>query len=72
MTETEKEQQSVDDFIRNLKKYLYAPELTREMCYELLDRVVVGGVPQSDDEPRKIDIVYKVDLISVMRNRRKK
>ena len=72
LTETETKQQSVDDFIRNIKKYLYAPELTREMCYELLDRVVVGGVPQSDDEPRKIDIVYKVDLISVMRNRRKK
>lgn len=72
LTETENKQQSVDDFIRNIKKYLYAPELTREMCYELLDRVVVGGLPKSKDEPRKIDIVYKVDLISVMRNRRKK
>lgn len=72
LTETENKQQSVDDFIRNIKKYLYAPELTREMCYELLYRVVVGGLPKSKDEPRKIDIVYKVDLISVMRNRRKK
>lgn len=72
LSETETKQQSADDFIRNIKKYLYAPELTREMCYELLDRVVIGGVPQSDDEPRKIDIVYKVDLMSVMRNRWKK
>ena len=72
LSETENKQQSADDFIRNIKKYLYAPELTREMCYELLDRVVVGGMPQSDDEPRKIEIVYKVDLISVMRNRWKK
>lgn len=72
LAETETKQQSADDFIRNIKKYLYAPELTREMCYELLARVVIGGVPQCDDEPRKIDIVYKVDLISVMRNRWKK
>lgn len=72
ISETETKQQNTDDFIRKIKKYLYAPELTREMCYELLERVVVGGVPQSDDEPRKIEIVYKVDLISVMRNRWKK
>lgn len=72
LSETENKQQSVDDFIRNIKKYLYTPELTREMCYELLDRVVVGGVPQSDDEPRKIDIVYKVDIISIIRNKFKK
>lgn len=72
LSETENKQQSVDDFIRNIKKYLYAPELTREMCYELLDRVVVGGLTKSKDESRKIDIVYKVDLISVMRNRWKK
>ena len=45
-TETENKQQSADDFIQNIKKYLNAPELTREMCYELLDRVVVGGLPK--------------------------
>lgn len=70
--ETESKQQSADDFIRNIKKYLNAPELTREMCYELLDRVVVGGVPKSKDEARTIDIVYKVDLASVMRYRLRK
>lgn len=56
ISETETKQQNTDDFIRNIKKYLYAPELTREMCYELLDRVVVGGLPKNKDEPRKIDI----------------
>ena len=46
LTETTNTIQSADEFIRNIKKYLEAPELTREMCYELLDRVVVGGHPK--------------------------
>lgn len=67
LTETETKQQSADDFIRNIKKYLNAPELTREMCYELLDRVVVGGLPKITGKERQIDIVYKVDISSVIR-----
>ncbi|MGN1062316.1 MAG: recombinase family protein, partial [Candidatus Scatosoma sp.] len=66
-TETENKQQNADDFIRNIKKYLDAPELTREMCYELLDRVVVGGLPKITGKERTIDIVYKVDISSVIR-----
>ena len=42
-------------------------ELTREMCYELLDRVVVGGHPKHTGKERVIDIVYKVDIASVLR-----
>ena len=67
MKETETTVQSADDFIRNIKKYLEAPELTREMCYELLDRVVVGGHPKHTGKERVIDIVYKVDIASVLR-----
>lgn len=67
LTETENKKQSADDFIRNIKKYLNAPELTREMCYELLDRVVVGGLPKITGKERVIDIVYKVDIASVLR-----
>ena len=67
LTETESKQQSADEFIRNIKKYLNAPELTREMCYELLDRIVIGGLPESEEETRMIDIVYKVDIMSVLR-----
>lgn len=67
LSETESKQQSAEDFIRNIKKYLDAPELTREMCYELLDRVVIGGLPESEEETRLIDIVYKVDILSVLR-----
>ena len=64
---TETARQNADDFICNIKKYLDAPELTREMCYELLDRVVVGGLPKITDKEREIDIIYKVDIASVLR-----
>ena len=67
LTETANTIQSADDFIRNIKKYLEAPELTREMCYELIDRVIVGGVPRVTGKEREIDIVYKVDIASVLR-----
>lgn len=67
LTETENTIQSADKFIRNIKKYLDAPELTREMCYELLDCVVVGGLPKITGKERVIDIVYKVDIASVLR-----
>ena len=67
LTETENTKQSADEFIRNIKKYLDALELTREMCYELLDCVVVGGLPKITGKEREIDIVYKVDIASVLR-----
>ena len=72
MTEANNTKQSADDFIRNIKKYLEAPELTREMCYELLERVVVGGLPKITGKEREIDIVYKVDIVSVLRYKIKK
>ena len=72
LTETENTIQSADDFIRNIKKYLEAPELTREMCYELIDRIIVGGLPKITGKEREIDIVYKVDIASVLRHKLKK
>ena len=67
LNDTETARQNADGFIRNIKKYLDAPELTREMCYELLDRVVVGGLPKVTGKEREIDIIYKVDIASVLR-----
>ena len=67
--ETENTIQGADDFIRNIKKYLEAPELTREMCYELIDRIIVGGSPKTTGNEREIDIVYKVDIASVLRHK---
>ena len=67
LTETENTMQSADEFIRNIKKYLETPTLTREMCYELIERIVVGGLPKVTGKEREIDIVYKVDIASVLR-----
>ena len=72
LSETENTVQSADEFIRNIKKYLEAPELTREMCYELIDRIIVGGHPKHTGKEREIDIVYKVDIASVLRHKLKK
>lgn len=72
LSDTEATRQSADDFIRDIKKYLNAPTLTREMCYELIDRVLVGGVPRITGKERTIEIVYKIDIVSVLRDRFKK
>ncbi len=71
LTETTNTIQSADDFIRNIKKYLEAPELTREMCYELIDRIIIGGHPKhTGKKEREIAIVYKVDITSVLRHKK--
>ena len=69
LTETENTIQSADEFIRNIKKYLEAPELSREMCYELIDRIIIGGSPKTTGKEREIDIVYKADIASVLRHK---
>ena len=69
LTETENTIQSADEFIRSIKKYLDAPELTREMCYELIDRIIIGGASDTAGKEREIEIVYKVDIASVLRHK---
>lgn len=68
-SEAETARQSVGEFIQSIKKYLEAPELTREMCYELIDRIIVGGSPKTTGKEREIDIIYKVDIASVLRHK---
>lgn len=53
---------NADEFIKNIKKYLKVPALTREICYELIDRVIVGGHPKTTGKERVIEIVYKADI----------
>ena len=72
LAETSNTIRSADEFIRNIKKYLEAPELTREMCYELIERIIVGGSPTVTGKERTIEIVYKVDIASVLRHKLKK
>jgi len=69
ISQVESTTQNVDEFIRNIKKYLDVPELTREMCYELIDRIVIGGLPKVTGKERMIEIVYKVDIASVLRHK---
>ena len=71
IVETETTQKNADDFIRAMKKYFDAPELTREMCYELIDRIIIGGTPRATGKDREINIVYKIDIASVLRHRLK-
>ena len=71
LNETTNKIQSADEFIRDIKKYIEAPELSREMCYELLDRIIIGGHPKHTGTERTIDIVYKVDIASVLRHKLK-
>ena len=69
LNETETTRQSADEFIQSIKKYLEAPELTREICYELIDRIIVGGLPKVTGKERTIEIVYKIDIASVLRHK---
>lgn len=72
ISQTETATQNVDEFIRKIKKYLEVPELTREMCYELIDRIIISGSQAVTGKEREIDIVYKVDIASVLRHKFKK
>lgn len=55
------EQVDVDEFIRRLKNYMDVPELTREMCMELIEFVTVDECPgRYSKAPREIHIYYKL------------
>ena len=59
--DTEKEQSDVDEFIRRLKSYMEVPELTREMCMELIEFITVDECPgKYSKQPREIHIYYKL------------
>ena len=59
LTENEKNTADVDEFIRRLKKYASAEELTREMCIELIERITIGKVVKDKTAEREIHIYYK-------------
>ena len=39
------------------------------MCYELIERIIIGGSPTVTGKERTIEIVYKVDIASVLRHK---
>ena len=71
LTETKNTKQTADGFIKAVKKYLDATELTREMCYELITRINVGGSPSVTEKDRMIEIVYKADIMAILKDKLK-
>lgn len=60
-SDPDKEQADVDEFINRLKAYMKVPELTREMCMELIEFITVDECPgKYSKQPRKIHIYYKL------------
>ena len=52
---------TADEFIRRLKAYMEIPELTREMCLELIEFITVDECPgKYSKAPREIHIYYKL------------
>lgn len=65
LAESNRANADVDEFIGKIKRYLNITELTREMCLELIDRIIIGAAPKNKNESRNIQIVYKVDIDTV-------
>ena len=61
LSEAGKDAADVDEFIKRLKAYMDVPELTREMCMELIKFVTVDECPgKYSKQPREIHIYYKL------------
>ena len=54
-----KARNDIEEFICRLKQYADAPELTREICVDLIKYVVIGDRPKDKSTPRRIQIYYK-------------
>lgn len=55
-----KNETDVDEFIRRLKRYTDIPELTRELCLELIEYITIGANPNDKTGAREIHIYYKL------------
>ena len=55
----QQDEQDVERFIQRLKKWSDVECLTRELCLDLIEFIVVYARPEEYGAPRKIDIYYK-------------
>jgi DNA invertase Pin-like site-specific DNA recombinase len=55
----EQDRQDVEKFIHRMKKWSDIDCLTRELCMELIEFVVIYARPEEHGAPRKVDIYYK-------------
>ncbi|MCD8040490.1 MAG: recombinase family protein [Clostridia bacterium] len=53
------EEADSDSFIRKVEKYMNDVSVTRELCLELIDKIVIGNISQNG-EPQEIQIYYKI------------
>ena len=58
--ETKQDENDVDEYIRRLKSYADAEELTRQMCFELIEYIIVDENPKDKKAARDIHIYYKL------------
>lgn len=49
-----------DFYSENLKRYTDVPELTRELCLELIEYITIGASPDDKTGAREIHIYYKL------------
>ena len=57
--QAENDSKDVEKFIQRLKKWSDIEHLTRELCLELIEFIVVYARPEEYSAPRNIDIYYK-------------
>lgn len=59
--ETEKQiEDDVDEYIRRLRSYAGAEELTRQMALDLIEYITIDRNPDKRSDPRDIHIYYKL------------
>lgn len=65
LEEAEKATTDIDEFIQRMKKHLYAPKLTRELCLELFEKLIIDGKETVTGKPQEVHIFYKIDIDSI-------
>ncbi|MGN0508725.1 MAG: DUF4368 domain-containing protein [Ruminococcus sp.] len=53
-------EEDVDEFIRRLKSYAGAEQLTKQMCLDLIEYIVIDENPRKRSVMRNIHIYYKL------------
>lgn len=50
----------IDEFIDRIKNHINDVSVTRELCLELIDKIVIGGNPSVTGKPQDVEIFYKI------------
>ena len=66
LKESKDRREDIEEFMSRIKKYLEVSVITREMILELFDRIIIGEKFTPNGEPRVIQLIYKVDINSIL------